>query len=80
MLLELTKNVNGFHTGQREGTGFYFLHYKDSVTLFLHLLPTPFGTIRLGNSDYSSTGLQAEVISRERPLTHSAFWGLGHLE
>lgn len=47
MLLQLTKNVNDFYSGQREGIGFYFLHYKDSVILFLHLLPTP-----LGRSDW----------------------------
>lgn len=77
MLLELTKNVNGFHTGQREGTGFYFLHYKDSVTLFLHLLPT-----LLGRSDWEIQtilllGYKQRLSPEKDPLLilRSGVWG-----
>lgn len=36
-VIRTDKNENGFHTQQRGGIGFYFLHCKGVVTLFLYL-------------------------------------------
>lgn len=71
--------MNGFHTGQREGTGFYFLHYKDSVTPFLHLLSTP-----LGRSDWEIQtifllGHKQRLPPGKDPSLVLLFGALGHL-